>query len=323
VGQVPTTLPVAGRDYPATFQELTSWFHDEAACAEYLEALRWPNGFVCPRCSATEFWRTAEGLFLCRACRKRTSITSGTIFHRSHLSLTTWFAAIWLVTATKNGISALSLQDELGLGSYDTAWALLHRLRRVMVRPGRERLSGLVEVDEIYVGARESGVDGRLVHGKAIVICAVELREPKGLGRVRLRIVPEASRNQIFDFIQSSIERGARVRTDGWNVYDTLPEHGYLHEPISVKSTGRPAHVVLPGVHRVASLLKRWIAGTLQDGVSHAHLAYYLDEFTFRFNRRNSTRRGLLFYRLLDQAVHADPVRFGEIVGGSADPHIL
>jgi transposase-like protein len=316
-------MPTAGRDYPSTFQELSSWFHDEAACRNYLEALRWPRGFVCPHCGCVESWRTGEGLFLCQACRKRTSVTSGTIFHRSHLPLATWFAAIWLVTADKNGTSALALQDELGLGSYDTAWALLHRLRRVMVRPGREQLSGLVEVDETYVGAREKGLDGRLVHGKAIVVVAVELREPRGLGRVRMRIVPEATRTHIFDFIEAAVAKGATIRTDGWNLYNTLPDLGYVHESIAVSRSGSQAHTVLPGVHRVASLLKRWIAGTLHYGISHEHLEYYLDEFTFRFNRRNSTRRGLLFYRLLDQAVHAEPLPFEELVGGSTDPYIL
>ena len=314
---------VAGRDYPSTFQDLTSRFHDDASCRSYLEQLRWPKGFVCPRCRGTSAWRTGEGLFLCQGCRKKTSVTSGTIFHRSHLSLSTWFAAIWLVTADKNGTSALALQNELGLGSYDTAWALLHRLRRVMVRPGRERLSGLVEVDETYVGAREQGVDGRLVHGKAIVMVAIELHEPKGFGRVRLRVVPEASRTNIFDFIEAVVGKGSTVRTDGWNLYQSLPERGYLHESIAVSRSGQQAHTVLPGVHRIASLLKRWIAGTLHQGISHDHLEYYLDEFTFRFNRRTSTRRGLLFYRLLDQAVHAEPLPFTEIVGGSADPYIL
>lgn len=142
------TLPVAGRDYPATMQELSSWFHEEASCRRYLEQLRWPFGFACPTCGALDPWRTKDGALLCRACRKVTSVTAGTIFHRSHLPLTTWFAAIWLVTADKNGVSALALQRELGLGSYETAWSMLHRLRRAMVVPGRERLSGLVEVDE-------------------------------------------------------------------------------------------------------------------------------------------------------------------------------
>jgi transposase-like protein len=191
-----------------------------------------------------------------------------------------------------------------------------------MVRPGRERLSGLVEVDETFVGAREQGVDGRLTHGKAIVLVAVELHEPKGLGRVRLRVVPEASKARIYDFVEAAVEKGSTVRTDGWSVYTALRERGYGHEMIPVSKTGHPAHVVLPDVHRVSSLLKRWIAGTLHHGISHEHLEYYLDEFTFRFNRRNATRRGLLFYRLLEQAVQADPLPFSELVGGSPDPYI-
>jgi transposase-like protein len=310
--------PIAGKHYPGTLQELSLWFHDEASCRSYLERLRWPDGFVCPSCEGREAWRTATGLFLCRSCRKRTSVTSGTIFHRSHLPLTTWFSAVWLATADKNGVSALALQRELGLGSYETAWSMLHRLRRAMVIPGREKLTGLVELDETYVGARENGVDGRLVYGKAIVLIAVELTEPRGLGRIRLRIVPEATKNQVFDFVSVAVAPGSTIRTDGWNLYNDLPTLGFAHDKIAVKHTGEQAHSVLPGVHRVASLLKRWIGGTLHSGMSHDHLEYYLDEFTFRFNRRTATRRGLLFYRLLEQAVRADPSPFRELVGGNA-----
>src|SRR5579875_2410316 len=270
---------VAGRDYPATLQQLSSWFHDEQACHDYLVTLRWPEGFVCPLCGSRDAWRTGTGLWLCSACRKRTSVTAGAIFHRSRLPLTTWFAAAWLATADKNGVSALSLQRELGIASYESAWTMLHKLRRVMVVPGREKLSGLVEVGETYVGARGSGVDGRLVHGKAIVLVAIELREPRGFGRVPLRIVPEASQTQIFDFIEAAVAPGATVRTDGWSLYQPLPKRGYVHHVVSVKHSGHEAHEVLPGVHRVASLLERWLAGPLHSGVSHDHLESYLDEF--------------------------------------------
>jgi len=169
----------------------------------------------------------------------------------------------------------------------------------------------------------EKGLAGRLVQGKAIVVVAIELREPRGFGRVRLRIVPEASQTNLFDFVRASIEVGSVVRTDGWNIYKALPALGYGHDVVTVKHSGHQAHEVLPGVHRVASLLKRWIEGTLHAGISHEHLGYYLDEFTFRFNRRRSTRRGLLFYRLLDQAVHAEPIHYDELVGGNPDLKML
>ena len=308
---------VAGVDYPGTLQELSSWFGTEAACRAYLEQLRWPDGFACPRCDGRDAWRTAEGLFLCVRCRRKVSVTAGTLFHRSKIPLTTWFCAAWLMCADKGGVAALSVQRELGLGSYKTAWMMAQKLRRAMVIPSREKLSGLVEVDETYVGAREPGVDGRLVYGKAIVVIAVELHEHR-LGRARLAIVPGATKAHIYDFVTRTVQPGSTIRTDGWSLYNEIADVGYVHEKIAVKHTGLQAHEALPGVHRVASLLKRFIAGTLHSGISHDHLDYYLDEFVFRFNRRSSRSRGLLFYRLLEQAVHTDPAPFEEIVGGDA-----
>lgn len=313
-------MPVAGQDYPRTWQEFETWFSSDEACAAYLEGLRWPEGFVCPACGSAAAWRTGDGLWLCRVCRRKTSVTAGTIFHRSRLPLRTWFAAVWFITSQKNGVSALGLQRVLGMGSYQTAWSWAHKLRRAMVRPEREMLSGMVEVDETYVGASERGVDGRHVDSKAIVVIAVELLDPKGFGRIRLARVPEASQVQLCGFVHRVVRPGSTVRTDGWNVYQRLAKDGYVHSPINVAATGDMAHVALPGVHRVASLLKRWLMGTLHHGISQDHLDYYLDEFTFRFNRRSSTHRGLLFYRLLQQAVVTDPHPYRELVGGTYDP---
>jgi transposase-like protein len=314
--------PVSGRDYPATLQQLQRWFADDEACRAYLEGLRWPDGWVCPRCEATEAWRTGGGLWLCRSCKHKTSVTAGTVFHGSRLPLTTWFAAIWLVCSQKNGVSALGLSRVLGV-SPETAWVWLHKLRRAMVRPDRDRLAGLVEVDETYVGAREAGTAGRRTTDKAIVVIAAELQEDaKGLGRVRMAVVPRATREHLIGFVRASVAPGTVVRTDGWNVYDVLPEEGYRHDPVSIRATGDLAHVAMPGVHRVASLLKRWLTGTLHYGVSREHLEYYLDEFTFRFNRRNSRARGLLFYRLLQQALASEPHPEAELVGGGLDHYI-
>ena len=316
-------MPVAGVDYPGTYAEFQSWFSDEEACRAYLERLRWRDGFLCPGCGCRKSWRSKDGSLICSKCRRRTSVTAGTIFHHSRQPLTTWFAAIWFVTSQKNGVPALGLQQALGIGSYESAWSMLHKLRRAMVRPGREQLSGLVEVDESYVGGVDRGVDGRHTEGKVAVVIAVELEEPKGLGRVRMMPLEQISQTELLDFVERSVEKGSTVRTDGWSIYKPLPGRGYTHEAINLKGSGSPAHVVMPGVHRVAALVKRWLAGTLHYGISHDHLAYYLDEFSFRFNRRSSRARGLLFYRLVEQSIEVGPYPWRELVGGTTNPNIL
>jgi transposase-like protein len=247
-------------------------------------------------------------------CARQASVTAGTIFHRSRTPLQTWFAAAWLMTSQKQGISALGLQRALGFGSYQTAWAMLHRFRVAMVRPGRDRLAGHVEVDEAYVGGVEPNVGGRETVTKSIVAIAVEIENPKGFGRIRLQHVADVSKESLIGFVEGAVEPGATVHTDGWQAYWTLSEHGYTHERTVMRAQSEPAHVVMPGVHRVASLLQRWLLGTHQGRVSPEHLDAYLNEFTFRFNRRNSRRRGLLFYRLLSQAVATDPITYHAIV---------
>lgn len=303
-------------DYPGTWASLLKWFPDDAACAEYLERLRWPDGFVCPACTSTAGWRIADGRFSCARCARKVSVTAGTIFHRTRTPLTTWFAAAWYLTNQKFGASALGLQRALGLGSYQTAWTMLHKYRTAMVRPGRERLSGDVEVDETYVGGEEPGVRGRQTRKKAIVVIAVEVIRPRGFGRVRMRRVPDASGDSLIPFVCEAVEPGSVILTDGWGGYNDLPARGYTRNKTVLSSSGDPAHVSMPAVHRVASLLKRWLLGTHQGSVHPDHLPAYLDEFTFRFNRRTSRRRGLLFYRLLQQAVVTDPTTYKAIVGG-------
>jgi transposase-like protein len=310
--------PVAGRDYPRTFTEFDSFFADEVACREYLCRLRWPRGFVCPRCnSATGAWRTARDYFHCQACGGETAITAGTVFQDTRKPLRTWFLAMWFITSQKHGASALGLQRVLGLSSYQTAWTWLHKLRRAMVRPGRERLRGLVEVDETYVGAAEQGTKGREAHTRGIVVIAVEIHQPKGFGRVRLRQVDDVSSANLTQFVCDAVEPGATVHTDGWCGYNAFPKHGYHRQVTVLSASDAAAHVHMPGVHRVAALLKRWLLGTLQGAVSNRHLDYYLDEYTFRFNRRTSGSRGLLFYRLMQQAVATPTTTYRGLVGGS------
>lgn len=307
--------PVAGVDYPRTYQQFRSWFADDASCVAYLEGLRWPAGFVCPRCAATTGWRTARGLWMCAECGRKTSATAGTIFHRSHTPLSTWFAAIWFVCSQKNGVSALGLQRVLGFGSYETAWAWLHKLRRAMVRPDRDLLAGIVELDETEIGGRTRQSDPDSTE-KVPVMVAVERVGEHGFGRVRLATSWAPNSSQLLEFAHEVIAPGSTIRTDGLRMLRKLGEQGFTHEYTNMYSSKAPAHEVLPGVHLVASLLKRWLIGTLHYGASAKHMDYYLDEFTFRFNRRTSGSRGLLFYRLLQQAVDTDPHPLSELVRG-------
>ena len=280
--------------------------------------LRWPEGFVCPRCQNCGGWPATRGRMICSACRYQASATAGTIFQATHKPLRMWFRAIWYVTSQKNGASAMSVQRTLGLGSYSTAWTWLHKLRRAMVRPGRDRLQGTAEVDETYWGSEEEGVIGRLTEDKALIIVAAE-EDGKGIGRIRLRRIPDVTKTSLHGFIAEAIESGSTVRTDGLNAY--LGLKGYVHDRQVQRRQPEGEHL-LPRVHRVVSLLKRWLLGTHQGAIGHEHLDYYLDEFTFRFNRRKSASRGKLFYRLLQQAVQIDPVTYRVIVGGKPDPPV-
>ena len=250
-------------------------------------------------------------MMVCPACGYEASVIAGTIFQGTHLPLRTWFRAMWYVTSQKNGASALGLQRVLGLGSYKTAWAMLHKLRRAMVRPGRERLSGKVEVDEAYWGSHEEGAIGRLTSKKALIAVAVQ-EDGKRIGRIRMRQVPDATKATLHGFIAENVEPGSMVRTDGLRAY--LGMAGYRHDRVIQRDQEPGAEPLMPKVHLVISLLKRWLLGTHQGAIGHAHLDYYLDEFVFRFNRRTSASRGKLFYRLAQQAVMAEPTTFAMLV---------
>lgn len=251
---------------------------------------------------------------MCAECGRKTSATAGTIFHRSRISLSTWFAAVWFVTSQKNGVSAQGLKDALGFGSYETAWAWLHKLRRAMVRPERELLSGVVELDQSFLGGRAVGKRGPSTD-KAPITIAVE-RDGRGrLGRVRLELADKPGGLDMIDFACEVIAPGATICTDGARMFTRLADAGYTHRA-TPGNTAENLDVVMPGPHLVSSLLKRWTAGTLHHRVSSQHLPYYLDEFTFRFNRRTSKARGMLFYRLLQQAVDTDPHPLKELIGG-------
>jgi hypothetical protein len=222
---------------------------------------------------------------------------------------------MWFVTSQKHGASALGLQRILGLGSYNTAWTWLHKLRRAMVRPGRDQLTGTIEVDETYVGGVGVKVRGRGAKRKTIVAIAAEVRG-RSPGRIRMSVIPDVSAISLHEFVSNNVTKGAEIRTDGWKGYNGIETMGYRHIVTNISDSGNPAHVVMPRVHRVASLLDRWWLGIHQGAIRPSHLDYYLDEFTFRFNRRTSRARGLLFYRLMEQAVDCAPVSRQMIVGG-------
>jgi len=299
-------------DYPRTITEFKNRFNTEDACFLYLEDLRWPDGFRCPNCEHNEAWQTKRGLYQCKKCRRQTSITAGTIFHDSRKPMCLWFEAMWHITNQKFGANALGLQRVLSFGSYHTAWKWLHKLRRAMVRPGREKLIGTVEVDETYIGGERPGKRGRGADNKTLVIIAVEdkagMSKGRGIGRIRLKRIKDASSDSLIDFIKMNITAGSVIRTDGWLGYEPLKRNGYEHIINGSKN--------LKIAHLVAALVKRWLLGTYQGAVNPDHLDYYLDEYTFRFNRRKSASRGKLFYRLVQQAVIANPVLGRNITGG-------
>jgi transposase-like protein len=301
--------------FPKNLVEFVRKFATVEACVEYLTAVRWPEGFVCPACGAGKGWTTSRANVYCRSCDRQTSLTAGTVLHGTHVDPRSWFLAMWLVCTQKTGLSAVGLQRELGLGSYRTAWLMLQKLRQAMVRIGREKLRGSLEVDETYIGGEEKGVPGRKLVGKALVAVAVEL-DGRKVGRVRLRHVPDGSGKSLVGFVRDCAEKGASVHTDGWSGYNGLWKAGFRHRATHTAGDDELAVEVFPHVHLAASLLKRWLGATHQGRVSHKHLQGYLDEFTFRFNRRTSRSRGMLFFRVLELAVGHEPVRYRALVAG-------
>lgn len=291
-------------------------FSDGAACTAYLERLRWPDGFACLTCgTVSQPWRQTRGRLVCRSCCYQGSVTAGTILDKTRTPLTIWFEAAWHLTTAKNGLSAKTLERTLGT-RYRVAWTMLQRFRVAMVRSERERLSGDVEVDETLVGGVEHGGKRGRGSAKSVVAIAVEILEPKGFGRLRMRHVSDASGANLLPFVCDVVVPSSTVHTDGWGGYDDLPKHGYTRHKTVLSSSNDPAHVSMPGVHRVASLLKRWILGTHQGSIHPDHLQSYLEEFTFRFNRRTSRSRGLVFRRLLEQAVVTGPVTESDVTHG-------
>jgi len=305
-----------------TFNEFVKQFSTEEQCRDYLFQLRWPDGFKCPRCGCGEYRPLRHTLFDCKSCKYQLSVIAGTIFQDTRTPLTTWFTAIWWIATQKYGASAEGLQQILGLSSYETAWTWLHKIRKAMVRPGRAKLSGVVEVDETYIGGEEHGEStGRGTGNKVLVAIAVELKDSvnptkkglKPLGRVRLSVIADASADSLLPFIRDNVENGSEVITDGWAGFLPLSNEGYKHT-VHIQNKKHSDEKSLPHVHLIISLLKRWLLGTHQGAASDKHMQAYLDEYTFRFNRRTSLKRGLLFYRLIECAVNCAPCTYDDIV---------
>ncbi len=291
--------------------EFEKMFTTEEQCLDYLKELRFPQGYSCRKCQHNEYWLNNRGIMVCKSCKNELSITSGTIFHRSKLPLVVIFRALWWMVAQKNGVSAIGIQRVLGLGSYRTAWVWLHKFRRLMVFPDRNKLSGKIEVDETLVGGKKAGKRGRGAEGKSLVVIAVEILG-KGTGRVRMSLISNASKKELGKFINENIEAGSNLITDGWKGYTGISKKGYYHE-IEDNTKMLDGEEILPNVHRIASLLKRWLLGTHQNYIGEEYLSYYLDEYTFRYNRRKSNSRGLLFQRLIEQGVLHEPVEYKSI----------
>ena len=301
-------------DFPKSLKEFQGRFRDEAACRAYLAACRWPDGYRCGRCWHSEAFDLARrGLWQCKSCGHQTSVTAGTALHRTRIPLTLWFWAAYLVTTHTPGLSALQLQRQLGIDSYETAWAMLHKLRRAMVRPSREPLKEKVEVDESYIGGPKAGRDGRQLVENALVAAAVEVRG-KASGRVRLQVVRDASSFVLARFVKANVEHGAIVMTDAWRSYEALSWMGYRHRP-RVQGDPKRAAKILPRVHRVFGNLKTWLRGT-HHGVANKHLQAYLDEFTFRFNRRRTPMAA--FQTLLGLATRHGPTTYNMLYGSES-----
>jgi transposase-like protein/ribosomal protein L37AE/L43A len=309
-------------DLPQDLPTFIARFGTDERCHAYLVQKRWPDGFCCRACGHRQAWRLGRrNIYECAACGQQHSLLKGTIFEQTKTGLAKWFLAIYLVSASKGGISALELQRQMGFGSYQTAWTWLHKIRRAMVRRGRAALTAQVEADETYVGGAEPGKPGR-GGGKTALAGAVESGRGKAsgrrLGRLRLAVVPDVSAASLEGFLGQNVARPATVTTDGWAGYGGLAAAGYRHAPINLSASWGDAALRLPAIHLVFSLAKRWLLGTHHGAVQAKHLPAYLDEFVFRFNRRTAKSISHRFARVVEHAVQLPPTTYRALVGAPA-----
>jgi len=284
-------------------QEFIDQFPDEEACRHYLAKVRWGDAFVCPFCPSHAAWNIRRGKFRCTTCGRDVSVTARTVFQYTRIPLRLWFQAIWCLVSQKHGASALGLSRALGIKRQKTGWHLLRKIRTAMIRPGRERLSGAVEVDEVFIGGVRPRIGGRSSLGKTLVLIAAE-DKTRTIGRIRMQVIKDASFQSLSSAIEAMVDTGSTLHTDGWLGYRGIERKSYRHI-ITERNPSEPGNDPTPLVHRIASLLKRWLLGTYQGGVQSGGLQSYLDEFVFRFNRRTSRSRGKLFYRIIQHMTHA------------------
>ncbi len=289
-----------GLDYPKNLREFDRLFAHKDACLHFLEKVRWGNGFYCQACRGREYWTLSTGLRRCRACRFKNSVKTGTIFESSRLPLKMWFYAIWWITAQKTGVSALDLQKDIGLGSYRSAWLLLHKIRNAMVHADRTLLQGDVQVDETYLGTE-------------LVAVAAEFSGLKQIGRIRVERARSGSSAHLEDFLVANVARGATVHTNGPATGVEFGRLGYKHIPFK-EARGKRTQG-LPHIQFVCEHMRKWLQDTLHGRIDPKHMGSYLEEFVFRFNRRTSKARGLLFQRVMENAVRVEPAPYRKIVG--------
>ncbi len=298
-------------DFPKSEIEFEDRFNTERSCYEYLFQMKWPTGFSCRKCNHEAYWVSSKNIYICTGCEHQHSLTAGTIMHQTKKPLRFWFKAMWWFTTRKSGINAINLKDLLGFGSYGTAWHWLQKLRCCTIRKGREKLSGRIEIDEFFIGGEKPGKRGRGASGKTIVIAAVE-KERHKLGRIRLEVIPDCSSDSILPFIDKYIEPGSKIISDGWKGYYPIDASRYNHHQVN-SSKADDKSSVLPGVHLIASLVKRLIIGTFQGRFDPKYLQNYLDEYVFRFNRRKSRSIGKKFMRIIQQAVDSIKITYSDV----------
>lgn len=299
-------------EYPKNFREFDRTFANDEACLRFLEQVRWGKEFKCQRCDANKFWTMSTGLRRCQSCRFKNSVKAGAIFQSSRLPLKTWFQGIWWITVQKNGVSALNFQKNIGIGSYETSWVLFHKIRKAMIQVDRSLLQGDVEVDEAFIGGVRSGKRGRGAEGKELIVIAAEFSGKSRIGRIRIQRIPDASANSLEQFITANITKGSTIHTDGWNGYTNVNKLGYKHLP--QKSHTVDPDELLPRINCVTAHLKRWLMGTLHGRLDPKHMSNYFEEFVFRFNRRTSNARGLLFQRVLENSIKVEPTPYQKII---------
>ena len=296
--------------FPDNLLDFQTMFYTEKQCREHLFKIKYPDGFVCPNCNNNEYWLTDRSLLHCKNCNHQTSLKSGTIMHGSKKSLKLWYLAFFFVSFQKSGINAKNLQTFIGLGSYQTAWAWLHKIRHSLRKKGRTKLNSCVEVDESFFGGVTAGKRGRGAENKQLLVVGVE-KAGKKIGRIRIEVIKDASADSLNAFIDTNIEKNTMIKTDGWRSYSQLTKNGYRHKVIKQKTE----ESILSSVHLVISQFKRWTLGLHQGLVKGKHLQYYLDEYIFRFNRRKSKSRGKVFIRTIEQAISFNAIPYWKIIG--------